>query len=264
MIVDGKQIAARIYREVTDVTAAFTRPPVLVALTCAPNFETEKYLHLKRKKAAEVGVALEVVELPEDSTTEVVVAMIQKVAEYADGIVVQLPFPPTIDREIILAAVPSEKDPDGFSYGRVAAAQLPPVVGAIAEIAKDNNISFKDAHVVVMGQGRLVGAPAAEFLRREGAFVTTLTEADKHNLEVLRDADIIVSGIGQPHFVTVDMVKPGVVIFDAGTSEDGGVVVGDVHPDVASIARLYTPVPGGIGPITIALLLRNLVNLVRQ
>jgi methylenetetrahydrofolate dehydrogenase (NADP+)/methenyltetrahydrofolate cyclohydrolase len=263
MIVDGKQIAARIYREVSDVTSKLSKSPVLVALTCAPNFETEKYLNLKRRKAKEAGITLEVVTLPEESTTEAVVAMVQTVAAYADGIVVQLPFPQSIDREVVLAAVPPVKDPDGFSYGSVADAQLPPVVGAIAEIAKDNNISFKEAHVVVMGQGRLVGAPAAEFLRRAGALVTTLTEADKHNLEVLKDADIIVSGIGQPHFITVDMVKSGVVIFDAGTSEDGGVVVGDVHPDVAAIARLYTPVPGGIGPITIALLLRNLVNLVR-
>jgi methylenetetrahydrofolate dehydrogenase (NADP+)/methenyltetrahydrofolate cyclohydrolase len=91
-----------------------------------------------------------------------------------------------------------------------------------------------------------------------------LTEADGNPTSKLQRADIIISGIGKPHFVTLDMVREGVCIFDAGTSEDGGVVTGDVHPDVAHKASLFTPVPGGIGPVTIAILLRNLVSLIRQ
>jgi methylenetetrahydrofolate dehydrogenase (NADP+)/methenyltetrahydrofolate cyclohydrolase len=264
MIVDGREIATRIYNEVAYKAKTLNRAPILVAITCAPNFETGKYLTLKRRKAAEVGVELRVVELPEDITTNQVVEVIDEVSQYADGIVVQLPFPKSVNREVVLSAVPVHKDPDGFSYGANPDAVLPPVVGAIAEIAKDNQVLFKDARVVVMGQGRLVGSPAATFLRQAGSLVTTLTEVDKHDLSALKEADVIISGIGQPHFITVDMVKPGVVIFDAGTSEDGGVVVGDLHPDVASIAKLYTPVPGGIGPITVAILLRNLVDLVSQ
>jgi methylenetetrahydrofolate dehydrogenase (NADP+)/methenyltetrahydrofolate cyclohydrolase len=94
--------------------------------------------------------------------------------------------------------------------------------------------------------------------------VTILTEADTNIEDVLNNAEVIITGIGRPHFVTPDMVKEGVLIFDAGTSEDGGVVVGDVRPDVADKAALFTPVPGGIGPVTVAVLLRNLVTLVRQ
>ena len=117
---------------------------------------------------------------------------------------------------------------------------------------------------MVLGAGRLVGAPVARFLNSAGAQVTTLTELDEQPFEIIKTADVIVTGIGQPHFIKPEHVKEGVVIFDAGTSEDGGFMVGDVEPDVAHKAALFTPVPGGIGPITVALLLRNLASLVRR
>lgn len=264
MIVDGRQVAHTIYEAVATKVATLHRTPILAAITCAPNFETDKYLQLKKRKAAEVGITLRVVELPDTATTAEVIARIEAILPDVDGVVVQLPFPAHIDREAVLAAVPLNKDPDGFSYGTVEGACIPPVVGAIKEIADEHQISFNGANVVVLGAGRLVGAPTAHFLRAAGADVTVLTEIDTDPVSHLLQADIIVSGIGRAHFVTIDMIKPGVAIFDAGTSEDGGVVVGDVHPDVAALARLYTPVPGGIGPITIALLLRNLLSLIRQ
>lgn len=263
MIVDGKAVAACIYNEVAKDVAMLPRVPVLAAIACAPNFETQKYLELKKRKAAEVGIALRVVELPESVSTEEAIACVLAVAPQVDGVVVQLPFPPHIDREALLAAVPASKDPDGFSYGTSDAACLPPVTGAILAIAEAYNVTFADKDIVVLGQGRLVGAPIVRYLRTIGAPVTVLTEADANPMSVLKAADVIVSGIGKPHFVTADMVKEGVLIFDAGTSEDGGVVVGDVHPDVAHHAAFFTPVPGGIGPVTVAVLLRNLVTLVR-
>jgi methylenetetrahydrofolate dehydrogenase (NADP+) / methenyltetrahydrofolate cyclohydrolase len=261
MIVDGKAVAARIYIEVAEGVKTLAKQPVMAAITCAPNFETQKYLELKKRKAAEVGIALRVVELPDTVSTEEAVACVQAVASQVDGVVVQLPFPTHVDREALLAAVPVEKDPDGFAYGMSDAACIPPVTAAILAIAKTYNVDFLDKNIVVLGQGRLVGAPAARFLRAAGAPVTVLTEAD-FNEAIVKEADVIITGIGKPHFVTPDMVKEGVVIFDAGTSEDGGVVVGDVRPDVAEAASLFTPVPGGIGPITIAALLQNLLFLV--
>ncbi|HEY0964298.1 MAG TPA: bifunctional 5,10-methylenetetrahydrofolate dehydrogenase/5,10-methenyltetrahydrofolate cyclohydrolase [Candidatus Paceibacterota bacterium] len=264
MIIDGKKIAADIYQETADLVHQCPRTPVMAAITCAPNFETKKYLDLKVKKAAEVGITLRVIELPATVTTQEAIDCVRAVAPQVDGIVVQLPFPPHIAREQVLAVVPPEKDPDGFSYGAVEGACLPPVVGAIVEIAQRHNITFDQKHVVVLGQGRLVGAPVATFLNASGAIVQTFTEADEHPREALLRADVLVTGIGKAHFVTPDMVPNGIAIFDAGTSEDGGVVVGDVHPDVAEKAALFTPVPGGIGPITVALLLRNLVSLIRQ
>ena len=141
---------------------------------------------------------------------------------------------------------------------------LPPVAGAVKIIAEKYNIDFRGKNVVVLGAGRLVGAPVAHFLNSAGAQVTTLTEHDEQPFEVIKSADVIVTGIGQPHFIKPEHVKEGVIIFDAGTSEDGGLMVGDVEPAVADQAALFTPVPGGIGPITVALLLRNLASLVRR
>ncbi len=264
MRVDGREIAAEIYDETAAAVRGLSRAPVMAAITCAPNFETQKYLDLKMRKAKEVGITLRVVELPESVTTEEAIACVEAVLPDVDGVVVQLPFPPHVDRETLLAAVPSEKDPDGFSYGKNSVACLPPVVGAIAEIAKRHDLHFKEKKVVVLGQGRLVGAPAAGFLRSEGATVATYTEVDGDPKEALLSAEVLVTGIGRAHFVTKDMIPEGIAIFDAGTSEDGGVVVGDVAPDVAEKASLFTPVPGGIGPITVAVLLRNLVSLARK
>jgi methylenetetrahydrofolate dehydrogenase (NADP+)/methenyltetrahydrofolate cyclohydrolase len=265
MIVDGKRIAQAIYTDVAHTVSQLARPPVLVAVTCAPNFETKKYLELKKRKAAFIGITLRVLELPESITTSEVIAQIDAMAGEADGIVIQLPFPPHIDREAVLAAVPKEKDPDAFSYqGQTDDVCLPPVVGAIHAIATFHQIDFLHKNVVVLGNGRLVGEPIMRFLQTTGAHVQQYVSANAEQRAALQAADIIISGIGTPHFVTADMVKNKGVVFDAGTSEDGGLVAGDVHRDVASHAALFTPVPGGIGPITIAVLLQNLVHLIKE
>mgnify|MGYP003419078027 CR=1 FL=1 len=264
MIVDGKAVAARIYDDVAQIVKTLPKQPVMAAITCAPNFETQKYLELKKRKAAEVGIVLRVVELPETVSTEEAIACVLAVAPQVDGVVVQLPFPAQVDREAVLAAVPARKDPDGFSYGSSPEACLPPVTGAICAITEAYDVTFADKNIVVLGQGRLVGTPIVRYLQSIGVPFTVLTEADTDPVAALKAADVIITGIGKPHFVTLDMVKDGVIIFDAGTSEDGGVMVGDVHPDVAHKAALFTPVPGGIGPITVAVLLRNLVNLVQM
>lgn len=263
MIVDGKAIAIDILKSVADEVSGLSRAPHLTAITCAPNFETKKYLDMKKQKAASIGVVLDVVELPVDTTTEQVISYIERISVESDGMVVQLPFPKKIDIEKVLSAIPVEKDPDGFSYEKSALACMPPVVGAIAEISQREKLVWLGKEVVILGQGRLVGAPAALYARQAGATVTVLTK-DTYDEKFLHTADIIVSGIGRPHFIKPSVVKDGVVIFDAGTSEDGGLLVGDADPSVGEKASLLTPVPGGIGPITIACLLRNLVHLARQ
>lgn len=263
MIVDGKTIAADILTITTKKVKKLGRSPVLAAITCAPNFETLKYLEMKKRKAAAVGIVLNVIELPSDSTTEDVVSCVTRAAKEVDGLVVQLPLPMHIDKTAVLSMVPIEKDPDAFSYGEKRDRFLPPVVGAIDEISRLYEVEWTNKRVVVLGKGTLVGVPAARYARKRGGRVRVY---DDVNLDVssLKTADIIISGIGQPNFIKPEMVQAGVVVFDAGTSEDGGVLVGDVHPNVAQIASLMTPVPGGIGPITIAYLLRNLVKLVSQ
>ena len=262
MTVDGREIAADILAALREEVLKLGRTPCLTAITCAPNFETKKYLEMKKQKAASVGVSLSVVELPVESKTEDVIRCVERVADETDGIVVQLPLPKHIDTEKVLAAVPVFKDPDGFLYGQDLKACLSPVVGAIDEISQRHGVVWEGKRVVVLGAGRLVGRPAAAYARERGAAVTVLTR-ETYDEAALRLADIIISGVGQPNLITPALVKEHVIIFDAGTSEDGGVLVGDVSPLVAEKASLLTPVPGGIGPITIAYLLRNLVRLAR-
>lgn len=262
MIVDGRAIAAAILESVTAEVAALARPITLAAITCAPNFETQKYLEMKKKKAAAVGISLNIVELPSEVTTEQVVACVHATALESDGVVVQLPLPEQVDKVAVLRSVPLDKDPDVFAYGEKRDRVLPPVVGAIDEISHKHGVEWKNKRVVILGQGSLVGKPAARYARKRGARVRVYEEGTL-DISSLKTADIIVSGIGQPAFITPDMVQSGVVVFDAGTSEDGGELVGDMHPDVATVAAVMTPVPGGIGPITIAYLLKNVAELVR-
>jgi len=262
MLVDGKAIAAEMLAGVTAAVEQLGRPVTMTAVTCAPNFETKKYLEMKTRRAALVGVELTVVELPVETTTEEMVSQVFHLAQETDGIVVQLPLPEHIDKTLVLRAVPVDTDPDVFAYGEKRDRILPPVVGAIDAISKVHEVEWKNKRVVILGQGTLVGKPAARYARKQGARVRVYEE-DNLDVTSLKTADIIISGIGQPHFIKPDMIQAGVVLFDAGTSEDGGELVGDIQPDCVHIAALLTPVPGGIGPLTIACLLKNVVKLAK-
>ncbi len=263
MIVDGRSIAADIYRDIRTKVASLSRAPRLGIVTCAPNAETKQYLELKKRKSSDVGVNLVLLELDVSSSTVDMVTSIKRLAEEVDGLVVQLPLPSHIDREVVLQAIPEAKDPDGFNYPTFIDI-LPPVVGAIDEISTRHDIVWEGKQVAIFGHGRLVGKPAEAYAKSRGAMVSVITEHTADAEMYLKNADIIIAGAGVPQAITPDMVKSGVIIFDAGASEDGGVIVGDVSKDVAEKAALFTPVPGGIGPITVAVLLSNLVGCVRQ
>lgn len=264
MIIDGRALAEKMLATTAMQVSDLSYTPKLGVVTCDPNLETKQYLELKRQKAQQVGIELVVLELPDFATTEDCIASVNRLAEDAHGVLVQLPLPTTIDRERVLDAIPVHKDPDGFAYGRDERSVLPPVAAAIEIIATEYDVTFANQTVVVLGNGRLVGRPAAQYAETLGAQVTVLEENTADYDAVLRAADIVITGVGQPHFVTSTMLKDGVIVFDAGASEDGGVVVGDVDPSVAKTASLFTPVPGGIGPITVSALLDNLLKLISR
>lgn len=264
MIIDGRALAQDLLNAVQTATTKLNATPKLGVVTCVPSPETKQYLELKQKKAKEAGINLSVLELPEYVTTDDCVATVQRLAEEVDGVLIQLPLPKHIDRETVLNAVPVDKDPDGFSYGTSEMSVLPPVVQAIDIIAGKYAFDWQDKQVVILGYGRLVGQPVAHYIRKQGIEPTILTEDSEYYFEAIRNADVLISGVGKPHFITRDMVKDSVAVFDAGASEDGGVIVGDVHQNVAEIASLFTPVPGGIGPITVAALLNNVLKLVNK
>ena len=259
MIVDGKAIAGRIYDDLASRIRSLKNPPRLTVFTCAPNLETRTYLELKKKRAESVGVAVTIIECAADETTDSLIAQINTAASMSEGIIVQLPLPSHIDTEAVLASVPPSHDIDGL--GPETEDVLPPVVGACKEILKVHEVPVYQKHVVILGSGRLVGKPAARWFAEQGASVSILTRDTIDVAYYTAQADIIVCGAGDPGFLKPEMVKEGVVILDAGTSEDGGVLRGDADPACAEKASLFTPVPGGIGPITVAVLLRNLVDL---
>jgi methylenetetrahydrofolate dehydrogenase (NADP+)/methenyltetrahydrofolate cyclohydrolase len=259
MIVDGKKIAEEIYNEIRERVALLSSLPILTIITCAPNFETEKYLALKEKKAHEVGIETKIIELTKESTTEDFIQAVEFAVRESNGVIVQLPLPPHVDTARVLDAVPVSHDVDALNHSNMGV--LSPVVGALYEILLRNDIDVREKLVTVIGSGRLVGLPASQWFMKAGAHVSVVTKNTISISEYTKNADILVCGAGVPTLIKPDMVKEGVVILDAGTSEDGGVLKGDVDPSCAEKASVFTPVPGGIGPMTIAILLRNVVDL---
>lgn len=259
MIINGRAIAEDIFRDLKERVLRMPRPPRLTVITCAPNFETQRYLAIKKKKAEDVGIRINVIELPEDVTNENAAMTIEESVKDSDGIIIQLPFPPHIDREALIRAIPPTHDVDAFLIDDREV--FPPVVGAMSEVVRSENVEIENKRAVVIGGGRLVGLPAAHWLKERGANVRMVTKDTDDMGAETADADIIVLGAGKPGLLQPDMIRDGVVILDAGTSEESGELRGDADPRCAEKASVFTPVPGGIGPITVAILLRNLVIL---
>ncbi len=261
MIVDGKAIAEKLYEVMRKEVSERSSVPKLSIITCAPNFETKKYLALKERKAESVGIITEVIELDATQTTEEFIATIESLLPTTQGIIVQLPLPPHVDTDAVLGTIPPSHDVDALNPKTTAV--LSPVVGAFREILKDYEATAFEKYVTVIGSGRLVGLPAYNWFVSQGAFVSIVTR-DTVDIEgYTKNADIVVCGAGVPGLLTPEMVKDGVIILDAGTSEDGGMLRGDALPTCSEKALIFTPVPGGIGPITIAVLLHNLIVLSR-
>jgi methylenetetrahydrofolate dehydrogenase (NADP+)/methenyltetrahydrofolate cyclohydrolase len=168
-----------------------------------------------------------------------------------------------MDTDFIVNAIPLEKDADVLSQlayeafeKSVQPSLLPPVVGAIKEVFDRHAIDPTGKQTVIVGNGKLVGLPASVWLQSLGADVIVLTR-NTFSEEVIRDADIVISGAGAPHLIKPDMLKEGVVLIDAGTSESNGAIAGDADPACADVASIFTPVPGGMGPIAVACLFKN-------
>lgn len=268
MIVDGRTVAADILKDTKERVVRLRVTPIVRAVTCAPSPATISYLKIKAARAEDAGMRLEVVRLADDASKDALLEAVRKPGAHA--VIVQLPLPPHLDTKEIVNAIPIEKDADVLSARAYEAFEinadasvLPPVVEAIREVLARTQVNVSGKEVVVVGQGKLVGLPAAHWLAFSGAHVQVITR-DMNAHERLRLADIIVSGAGSPGVITPDDLKEGVVLIDAGTSESGGQVVGDADPACAEKAHVFTPVPGGMGPIAVACLFRNVVTLLER
>ena len=256
-------------REIVDALrqerARMMRVPQLGIIVGSNDPVTSAYVQLKLRLAAELDIEVHKEVLDPSVSTERAVALVQEMIRHSDGVVVQLPLPAQIDSVQVLSALSPQYDVDALnpltkdSERKVIA----PVAVAIREIFTHYSVDTRGTKAVVVGQGQLVGKPAAALLRRFGATVTVVT-LDTGSLAELKDADIVVLGAGSPGLVKPEMLKNGVVLIDAGTSEQSGKVVGDADPRCAQVATVFTPVPGGIGPLSIAMLFRNLFTLIEH
>lgn len=293
-ILDGTTIAAAIKQDVkqeVEALAARGVKPGLAVLLVGHVAASEIYVRNKAQACEEVGIHGEVLTPPATVTTEEMLTLIAELnaREDIDGILVQLPLPPQVDAKRLLDAIAPEKDADGFhpvNAGRLQAgrAALAPCTPAgVIEILKRAKIEIAGKKAVVVGRSDIVGKPAAMLLLHENATVTICHSKTRDLGEVTRQADILVAAIGKPGFITPEMVKPGAVLIDVGinrisTQEEfdrffkgnvkreaafakrGSVIVGDIHPAAFELSSAYTPVPGGVGLLTVAMLMANTVR----
>jgi methylenetetrahydrofolate dehydrogenase (NADP+) / methenyltetrahydrofolate cyclohydrolase len=263
MIVDGRAISDELIAQLKSERVRVGGSVTLGIVVSTNDPVIESFVALKTKVADMLDVTI-VRRDVSDATTELVMEAVRafKYDPAIDGIIVQLPMPETVDVNAVLSEVTDTKDVDGINpftpeHARIAHA---PVALAVHEILERTQTTIKGARVVVVGAGRLVGQPTAARLRELGADVTMFT-LQEGRIEDLKDADIVVTGAGQPHFIKPEHVKDDVVLIDAGASESDNNILGDVDPSCAEKARVFTPVPGGVGPISVAMIFRNLLKL---
>jgi len=263
VIIDGKKIAEEIVEGLLAERSAL--PPVLRlgVLMGKEDAASASFVKIKERVASQLRVLVVREMLSESATTADALGALSRLAKICEGIIVQLPLPMPIDSEEILKAIPQGKDVDAINPDTQESLVLAPVAGAMAEIFECYNINGRQKKAVVVGAGRLVGAPAAKLLADIGAQVSVVTQTDG-SLQELKDADLVVLGAGSQWLVKPEMLKEGVVLLDAGTSEQGGKLAGDADPRCAEVASVFTPVPGGIGPIAVAMIFKNLYTLVRK
>lgn len=263
MIVDGRAIAEDMYAALTERRDAIKRPITLGIVVSGANPVIESFVRIKQRAATRLNVEMERVDLADNADTKAAVDAVHELASRVDAVIVQLPLQKNIDTDVVLAAIPKEKDVDAINpvVEELHRPVRAPVALAVVEILARGGIEMQGKRVVVVGAGRLVGAPSAVLLKERGANVSMFT-LDEGSIEDLKDADIVVLGAGNPSFVKPEHVKDGVALVDAGASEQGGVIKGDADAACALKAALFTPVPGGVGPVAVAMIFRNLLDLV--
>ena len=287
-LLDGKEVSAKIKedikRDAAEFTAAAGRKPHLVAILVGNDGGSETYVASKMRNCELVGFESTNIRYGVDITEEELIAKIEEINkdESIDGLIVQLPLPKHINEQKILMAIDPDKDVDGFhptNFGRMALeleAFIPATPFGILQLLDRNKIDTKGKHVVVIGRSNIVGRPMSILMSQKGMAgnaTVTLAHSHTHNLnELCLQADIIITALGVPEFLKAEMVKEGAVIVDVGitrvpdaTNPKGYVIKGDVDfENVKQKASWITPVPGGVGPMTIAMVLENVLEGVKK
>jgi len=271
-VIDGKAVAAAIQAEVAveaaELAASIGRPPALAVVLVGDDPGSAVYVRNKHRACEKVGLTSVSRLLPTTTTQEDLLAVVAELNDDAgvDAILVQLPLPRHIEEAAVLEAVSPDKDADGFhplNLGRLMVGRplfTPCTPAGIMELLARERIDTRGARAVIVGRSNIVGKPLANLLWQKGAdaTVTVCHTRTKDLAAVCRQADILIAAVGQPEMIRADMVAPGAVVIDVGINRVHGRLAGDVHfESVSEVASAITPVPGGVGPMTVAMLLRN-------
>ncbi|OGL73781.1 hypothetical protein A3E39_03540 [Candidatus Uhrbacteria bacterium RIFCSPHIGHO2_12_FULL_60_25] len=270
-LIDGKKLAQTIRKEVKDEVAKLQTPPALGVLLVGGDPASRLYVDLKEKAATEAGIRTDIRRLPATVTDDEIVGIINAWNDdpTVNAILVQLPLPPGHDADKVISAIDPSKDADGFHPDNVEALAegnglvIPPVHEAVLRLIAATGQDPRGKAATVIANSDTFAEPLMHVLRRAG-FHTAILLPDELDADVTRTSDVIVIAVGRPKFLGPDLVKPGAIVIDVGTTKDErGIVRGDADADAfASFDGWITPVPGGVGPMTVALLLKNVVRLV--
>lgn len=270
-IIDGTAIARQVRQDVKaqvdEYRQATGKVPGLAVVLVGEDAASQVYVRTKERACAEVGIRSERHDLPAGTTSDRLMRLVDRLAHDADvhGILVQLPLPKGIDPEPILHAVPPFKDVDGFhpyNLGLLTESgqgMIPCTAAGVMELIKSTGVPIEGKRAVVIGRSTIVGKPTSLLLLHENATVTMCHSRTTHLDEHVRQADIVVAAVGRPNFVKGDWIKPGAIVIDVGINRLGdGTLCGDVDFQAAKeVAGHITPVPGGVGPMTVAMLMKN-------
>jgi len=269
-LLDGKKLSEKILTNLEKQISQSKLQLKLAVIQVGENLVSQVFINQKKKASKKIGIGFKLYKLPAKIKNSELKKEIKKIVQNPanSGVIIQLPLPKKFFPEDFLNLIPEEKDVDVLSehslgkFYQGTLKILPPTVNGILRILKDYKITLKGRNVVIVGAGRLVGFPLAIQLLKEKATLSALNEFTRDTPSFTKKADILVSAVGKPNLIKAGMVKKRVVVIDAGSSRKNGKVVGDVDfKSVSKKVSYITPVPGGVGPLTVACLLENLVEL---
>ncbi len=268
-IIDGKAISNEIQENIREEVELLDKKPGLAVILVGEDSASKVYVNNKEKMCKKLGINSFVYRLPEDTSEKELLDLIEKLNNDSDvdGILLQHPVPSQIDEMKAFCAISPMKDVDGFNIvnrGKLAVGEDAFVACTplgVVEMIRHEGITIKGKHCVIIGRSNIVGKPLFELMLRENATVTVCHSKTVNLKEICKTADILVAAIGKPKFVTEDMVKDGAVVIDIGINRIDGKLIGDVDfENVSKKASYITPVPGGVGPMTIAMLMKNVMK----
>ena len=272
-ILDGKALSQRIKSEISGVVKQLAKPPGLGTILVGSDPGSVSYVAGKHRDCAEVGITSIRIDLPDSASEKEILEAVAQLNKDANctGFIVQLPLPAGVDAQKVLASVDPKKDADGLHPNNLGKLVLdtktitPCTPKAILRLLTEFKINLSGKSVLVIGRGTTVGRPLSILLSQKAVNATvTLAHTATSNLnQLLKDADVVIAAIGKPHFVKPAMIKPGAVVIDVGITRSGPQLLGDVDPAIAEAASYFAPMPGGVGPMTRAMLLSNLLELAK-